>query len=393
MSVAAVLPKVAPVRVGDGERLRSVRLPGITLTVRSRPPVREGLPPALYVHGLGGSSQNWSLLMARLDGVVDSEALDLPGFGDSPPPDDGDYSVTGHARAVIRYLDAAGRGPVHLVGNSLGGAVATRVAAVRPDLVRTLTLVSPALPELRVQRTAVPTALLGVPGVASLFTRVSREWTAEQRVRGVLGLCYGDPGQVTPEEFRHAVEELERRLQLPYFWDVMARSSRGVVNAYTLGGQHGLWRQAERVLAPTLLVYGRRDQLVGYRMAQRAARAFRDSRLLSLPDAGHVAMMEYPEIVATAFRELLVDAGELGAGADSGARSGTGGDVSAVTGRRRVDAEAVGRGGRGGRSGARGVRDGGSVSTVSESGGASTGAGTGSGAAGDGKGDDTNTGS
>ncbi|WP_019072098.1 alpha/beta fold hydrolase [Streptomyces hokutonensis] len=389
VSVAAVLPKVAPVRVGDGERLRSVRLPGITLTVRSRPPVREGLPPALYVHGLGGSSQNWSLLMAQLDGVVDSEALDLPGFGDSPPPDDGDYSVTGHARAVIRYLDAAGRGPVHLVGNSLGGAVTTRVAAVRPDLVRTLTLVSPALPELRVQRTAVPTALLGVPGVASLFTRVSREWTAEQRVRGVLGLCYGDPGQVTPEEFRHAVEELERRLQLPYFWDVMARSSRGVVNAYTLGGQHGLWRQAERVLAPTLLVYGRRDQLVGYRMAQRAARAFRDSRLLSLPDAGHVAMMEYPEIVATAFRELLADAGELGAGAQTGA----GGGVSAVTGRRAVDAEAVGRGGRGGRSGARGVRDGGSVSTVSESGGASSGAGTGSGAAGDVKGDDTNTGS
>ena len=393
MSVAAVLPKVAPVRVGDGERLRSVGLPGMTLTVRSRPPVREGLPPALYVHGLGGSSQNWSLLMAELDGVVDSEALDLPGFGDSPPPDDGDYSVTGHARAVIRYLDAAGRGPVHVFGNSLGGAITTRVAAVRPDLVRTLTLVSPALPELRVQRTAVPTALLGVPGVAALFTRVSREWTAEQRVRGVMGLCYGDPGQVTPEEFRHAVEELERRLQLPYFWDVMARSSRGVVNAYTLGGQHGLWRQAERVLAPTLLVYGRRDQLVGYRMARRAARAFRDSRLLSLPDAGHVAMMEYPEIVATAFRELLADAGELGAGIDSGARSGTGEDVSAVTGRRTVDAEAVGRGGRGGRSGARGVRDGGSVSTVSESGGASTGAGTGSGAAGDGKGDDTNTGS
>ena len=97
---------------------------------------------------------------------MDGEALDLPGFGDSPPPDDGDYSVTGHARAVIRYLDASGRGPVHLFGNSLGGAVSTRVAAVRPDLVRTLTLVSPALPEIRVQRTAVPTALLALPGVA-----------------------------------------------------------------------------------------------------------------------------------------------------------------------------------------------------------------------------------
>ncbi|WP_192341365.1 alpha/beta fold hydrolase [Streptomyces sp. VITNK9] len=306
-SPANVLPKVSAVKVADGERLRSVHLPGVTLTVRSRPPAREGLPLALYVHGLGGSSQNWSALMPLLDGVVDNEALDLPGFGDSPPPDDGDYSITGHARAVIRYLDASGRGPVHLFGNSLGGAVTTRVAAARPDLVRTLTLVSPALPEIRVQRSAVPTGLLAVPGVAALFTRLTREWTAEQRVRGVTALCYGDPGRVSEEGFRNAVEEMERRLQLPYFWDAMARSARGIVNAYTLGGQHALWRQAERVLAPTLLVYGGRDQLVGYRIAQRAARAFRDSRLLTLPDAGHVAMMEYPETVATAFRELLAD--------------------------------------------------------------------------------------
>ena len=47
-------------------------------------------------------------------------------------------------------------------------------------------------------------------------------------------------------------------------------------------------------------------------MARRAAAAFRDSRLLTLPEAGHVAMMEYPEAVAQAFRELLEDTGELG---------------------------------------------------------------------------------
>lgn len=311
---ANVLPKVATVRVAAGEHLRSVRLPGVTLAVRSRRPARAGLPPALYVHGLGGSSQNWSALMPLLDDVVDSEAVDLPGFGDSPPPDDGDYSITGHARAVVRHLDAAGRGPVHLFGNSLGGAVVTRVAAVRPDLVRTLTLVSPALPEIRVQRSAVPTGLLALPGVVSLFTRLTREWTAEQRVRGVTALCYGDPGLVTPEGFHNAVQEMERRLRLPYFWDAMARSARGLVNAYTVGGRPGLWRQAERVLAPTLLVYGGRDQLVGHRMARRAARAFRGSRLLTLPDAGHVAMMEYPEAVATAFRELLADTGEQTAG-------------------------------------------------------------------------------
>lgn len=308
-AAAAPVPRVGAVRVADGEELRPVSLPGLTLNIRTRPSAASGLAPALFVHGLGGSSQNWSALMPLLADTVDCEAVDLPGFGDSAPPDDGDYSVTGHARAVIRLLDAEDRGPVHLFGNSLGGAVATRVAAVRPDLVRTLTLISPALPELRAQRTAWPTALIAVPGVASLFARMTKDWTVEERTRGAMALCYGDPGLISPEAFRAAVEEMERRLALPYFWDAMVRSARGVVNAYTLGGQHGLWRQAERVLAPTLLVYGGRDRLVGLRMARRAAAAFRGSRLLTVPDAGHLAMIEYPEAVAQAFRDLLDDCG------------------------------------------------------------------------------------
>ncbi|MGW0392608.1 alpha/beta fold hydrolase [Streptomyces sp. NPDC003042] len=306
-STAQPTSQVGAVRVAEGERLRTVALPGLELNVRFRPPVRDGLPPALFVHGLGGSSQNWSALMERLADNVDGEALDLPGFGWSPPPADRDYTLTALTRAVIRHLDAAGRGPVHLFGNSLGGAVSTRVAAVRPDLVRSLTLVSPALPELRVQKGAVPTALLAVPGMAALFGRLTQGMTAERRTRGVTDLCYGDPSRVTSEAFRYAVEEMERRMALPYFWEAMTRSSRGIVDAYTLGGQHGLWRQAQRVLAPTLLVYGGRDQLVSYRMARKAAAAFRGSRLLCLPEAGHVAMMEYPEVVAAAFRELLRD--------------------------------------------------------------------------------------
>ncbi|MFJ2114996.1 alpha/beta fold hydrolase [Streptomyces sp. NPDC087850] len=302
---AAVAPKVSAVRVAEGERLRSVALPGLALNVRSRPATRAGAPYALYVHGLGGSSQNWSALMPMLADLVDGEAVDLPGFGDSPPPWDGNYSVTAHARAVVRMLDAGGRGPAHLFGNSLGGAVVTQVAAARPDLARSLTLVSPALPEIRVQRTAIPTALLAVPGVAPLFSRLTRDWTAERRTRGAMSLTYGDPAAVGDEELRNAVQEMERRFQLPYFWEAMTGSARGIVNAYTLGGQHGLWRRAERVLAPTLLVYGGRDRLVSHRMARKASVAFRDSRLLTLPDAGHVAMMEFPSRIAGACRDLI----------------------------------------------------------------------------------------
>ncbi|MFD3451547.1 alpha/beta fold hydrolase [Streptomyces sp. NPDC058691] len=301
---AVPLPPSGP-RAGDGESVRVVSLPGLTLTVRSRADEDEGLAPALFVHGLGGSSLNWSVLMGVLSDRVRGEALDLPGFGHSPPPDDGNYSIGGHARAVVRLLENSGRGPVHLFGNSLGGAVATKVAAARPDLVRTLTLISPALPEVPPQRSAWPTGILGVPGVAALFTRATRGWPVERRTQQLLSLCYGDPRKVTEEAFAAHSKEYERRLALPYFWDALTRSARGIIDAYTLGGQHNLWRQAERVLAPTLLVYGGRDRLVSPRMAYRAARTFRDARLLLLPDSGHVAMMEHPDAVSRAFRELL----------------------------------------------------------------------------------------
>ncbi|MDT0307681.1 alpha/beta fold hydrolase [Streptomyces sp. DSM 44917] len=294
--------------VRDGETLRTVALPGLSLAIRRRAAALDDLEPALFVHGLGGSSRNWSALMELLSADVECEAVDLPGFGASPPPDSGDYSVYGHARAVIRCLETSGRGPVHLFGNSLGGAAATRVAALRPDLVRSLTLISPAMPELPPQRSALPTGLLGMPGMGRLLGRWTRDLPAGQRARSVLRLCYGDPARITPEEFSAAEAELERRQTLPYFWESLSRTARGIVNAYTLGGQHSLWRQAERVLAPTLLVYGVRDRLVSFRMAQRAARAFASSRLVVLPEAGHVAMMEYPDEVAGAFREFLAAA-------------------------------------------------------------------------------------
>ncbi|POX35950.1 alpha/beta hydrolase, partial [Streptomyces sp. Ru73] len=188
------------------------------------------------------------------------------------------------------------------------------------------------------QLSALPTGLLAVPGVTTLFSRLTRDWTPERRTREVLALCYGDPAKASPEEVAAAVEETARRLQLPYFWEVMERASRGIVSAYTIGGQHNLWRQAERVLAPTLLIYGGRDRLVSFRMARRAAAAFRGSRLLTLPEAGHVAMMEYPATVARAVRELLDDTEReaadgsgthaRGTGAAGGTKDGTTADAS-----------------------------------------------------------------
>lgn len=310
---ATLGPAVPPAGPGllDGEAFGTVSLPGLTLAVRRRDGQRAGLHPALFVHGLDGSSDNWSALMRRLHDVVDCQALDLPGFGYSPPPDDGDYSINGHARAVVRLMEASGRGPVHLFGNSMGGTVVTRIAALRPDLVRTLTLVSPALPQLLVQPAAWFTVLASVPGLPQLYSRAAQGWGGERRARALAELVYGDPSSVSAEELAAIAREAERRMALPYYWDALIRSTRGIVGAYTLGGQHCLWRQAERVLAPTLLVYGGRDKLVSFRMARKALKSFRDSRLVAIPAGGHVSMMEYPDVVARAFRDLLAETADL----------------------------------------------------------------------------------
>ncbi|MEV6976503.1 alpha/beta hydrolase [Kitasatospora sp. NPDC093806] len=292
---------------------RTVEVPGAVLAVHRPASASEGAPaaadgraPALFVHGLGGSAANWTALMDRLTGEVDAEAVDLPGFGHSAPPTDGNLSLSGHVRAVIGYLEAAGRGPVHLFGNSLGGAVSVRLAALRPDLVRSLTLVSPALPELPPQRTAWPTGLLAVPGVPGLLRRLpAGERDVERATDELLRLVYGDPDGLPAATRAEAVAQYRRRLELPYAMQALVGSARGIVSAYTERGDQALWRQAARVTAPVLLVYGLRDRLVSYRSARRACAAFADSRLLVLPDSGHVAMMEHPDAVAREVRELL----------------------------------------------------------------------------------------
>ncbi|MEV0533134.1 alpha/beta fold hydrolase [Kitasatospora sp. NPDC050463] len=292
---------------GEPAAFRTVEVPGAALAVH-RPDggAAGGREPGLFVHGLGGSAANWTALMDRLAGLVDGEAVDLPGFGYSAPPADGDLSLSGHVRAVIGYLEATGRGPVHLFGNSLGGAVSVRLAALRPDLVRSLTLISPALPELPPQRTAWSTGLLAVPGLPGLLRRLpSNGRSPEEATEGLLRLVYGDPQSLSPEARAEAVAEYRRRIGVPHALDALAGSARGIVSAYTERGDQALWRQAEQVKAPTLLVYGLRDKLVSYRSARRACTAFGDARLLVLPDSGHVAMMEHPEQVARAVRELL----------------------------------------------------------------------------------------
>lgn len=273
--------------------------------VRSTP--RGPSDTAVYVHGLAGSATNWTDLMDELSETVTGHALDLPGAGYSPAPPGADYSVDAHARTVAALIERVSRTPVHLFGNSLGGAVSVRVAATRPDLVRSLTLISPALPDLLPRYAPARVALSAVPRIgewaASRLTLVP----AERRLGATLALCYADIGRIHPERLKEAAEELRRRDDLPYAVEAMINSARGIVAEYFRRGETNLWRQAARVNAPTLVIHGRHDRLVNPRMAARAVRTFPRVRLVLLPDAGHVAQMEFPGRVAREARLLIAE--------------------------------------------------------------------------------------
>jgi pimeloyl-ACP methyl ester carboxylesterase len=266
--------------------------------------------PAVLVHGLGGSSTNWTDTMGLLGDRLAALAPDLPGHGRSPASPTGKYGLSTHVQAVISLIESSARGPVHLIGNSLGGATSTLVAARRPDLIRSLILVSPAFPQLDPRRARDLQMLpLLLPGAARLADRVLARVPVEDRVRGVLELCYAEPSRITPERLAEAVADGRLHGEDDWASRAFIGSARGLIGSYLLPGKRSLWSAARTVTAPVLLVWGAQDRLVPVAVAPKVHAAFGQAaggaRLEVFPDAGHVTMMELPELFATLTRSFL----------------------------------------------------------------------------------------
>lgn len=287
---------------------RTVELDGTATFVRETPATSSTAEPALYVHGLGGSSSNWTDLAALLADRLDGQAIDLPGFGHSGPAPS--YTIAAMAERVIRWIEHTDRGPVHLFGNSMGGAVAVKVAGTRPDLIRTLTLVSPAMPFLdprrSVQGRIVPLAFL--PQASRLMARRMATMPPAEVAEMVIDACFADPSLIPEQRREEAVEEAKLRSSVPWYADAYVRSLRGLVSSFLrayLPGEGSIWRCTTKITAPSLVVAGRQDRLVDVRVAPQVARMIPDSRLLMLAGVGHVAQMESPRTVARAFLGML----------------------------------------------------------------------------------------
>ncbi|MDP9194935.1 MAG: alpha/beta fold hydrolase [Acidobacteriota bacterium] len=212
-----------------------------------------GTPVAL-IHGLSGSSRWWSRNIDALAARHLVAAVDLVGFGRNSrffgtpvilPP----FSEV--TALLARWLETFGE-PVHVAGHSMGGQIAIRLAAERPDLVRSLVLVDAA----------------GMP-----FHLDPRP-----HIRPLPKPPYGGPGIM--------------RVLVPDFLRA-GPASVAVASTRVMLGDMREMMHALRV--PTLLVWGENDPLVPLQFGEAMQREIEGSRLVAIPRAAHVAMWDAPD--------------------------------------------------------------------------------------------------
>jgi len=286
-----------------------------TVHVRETPGPRPDAPRAVYLHGLGGSASNWTELAGLLACRAGGLAVDLPGFGLSPPPATGDFRMSAQADTIATVIESTGDGPVHLFGNSMGGAIALLLADRRPDLVRSLTLVSPAMPDLRLSARRLSDPRMAVALVPFVGRRARRDLaalSAREKAGQLLRLCFADPARITEARFELEVAEYAERMSMPWASNRFGPAATAIVREWLAPPARSLWAVAHRVRVPTLVIWGDRDRVISVRKAARTARCLRRGRLLVLPRTGHAAQMERPTSVAKAVLGMwqAVDRGE-----------------------------------------------------------------------------------
>jgi pimeloyl-ACP methyl ester carboxylesterase len=285
---------------------RTVPVAGVDVLVREVPGASADLPPALFVHGLGGSSLNWTALGLLLSDTVRGIAPDLPGFGRTPPAA-GLAGITQQAEVLSDLMDTewGSDEPVHVFGNSMGGASAVALAARRPERIASLTLVSPALPHPRASASALWFTALATPRLGKVVLERTKRLPFEKRFQASLAMIFGDPRALPPEVRQSYEEELHLRDEQPWGTQATLDGARSILLSSLAPPRRSLWADAARITCPVQLVYGGRDRLVDAKIRTKAQRTFPNARLLYLPDSGHVAQMEYPDEVARAFRQLI----------------------------------------------------------------------------------------
>jgi pimeloyl-ACP methyl ester carboxylesterase len=255
-------------------------------------------PDVVLVHGLGGSIENWIAVGSALSSHARVVALDLAGFGLTPPGDRGS-SVEANADLVIGVVDELGLSPVTLVGNSMGGLISLIAATTSPDHVDGLVLVNPALPVVRwrtprwevlLKLLAPLIPVVGPAGIRAYKTAV----TPEDETARTLAMICTDPTGVPPEATTEMAAITRYRRSIPWSVEAFVEADRSL--AKRIFNPPGYGALIDRVSQPTLLIHGVDDPLVSIDAARWAASRRPDWDFVPLDGIAHVPMLEAPDV-------------------------------------------------------------------------------------------------
>jgi pimeloyl-ACP methyl ester carboxylesterase len=253
-------------------------------------------PPMVLVHGLGGSLSNWMAAAPSLARSHRVFALDLPGFGRTPPAGRS-LSVEAQAATVGSFADrVAGSAPCVLVGNSMGGMISLILAARRPALVSRLVLVGSVLPWAPHVGDPVVTAMFlayATPGLGPLALRSRRRMSPRRYVREFLSLCGVDISHLSPDVVDAMIDIVEYRRTTGWAEAAFLEAARSIMRWTVRPARHKAL--LAEVRCPTLVVHGTRDRLVSVKLARAAAKLYPRWDVEILEGVGHVPQLQVPE--------------------------------------------------------------------------------------------------
>lgn len=251
--------------------------------------------PIVALHSSASNGGQWGQLAKDLAGRFSLHAFDLPGYGLDPlEPDMSQTGAAISAAPVLREIEALGR-PVHLVGHSNGGGIAIKIALLRPDLVKSLTLYEPATFHFLAQGNDLSQALFrDIQHVsATVSTAVST----------------GDPASAMQHFLNFWNEE--------GFWEALPAQAKdrfaAMVPSVLRDFENGFaedWNLSElsRLEMSTLVMTGLESPQIAQHAAVEIEQALPNARLALLPELGHMAPIFQPEWVNSRIIEHVASA-------------------------------------------------------------------------------------
>lgn len=246
--------------------------------------------PIVLIHGISGSAAGWLLCFERLAAHYRVYALDLPGHGETELLPAASGSPDYMAGFVKDFMAALQIERAQIFGHSMGGVVAIHLASAYPERVDQLILANPGGMGKEI---GLIFRLLSIPGLGDWLA--AREFSIDQKKYGEnMRTSALNVGFIT-DELVEALYRLERK---PALLKTILRILRGGVNwtGQKESGYTATRRHLAGLRCPTLIVWGKQDDVLPVEHADKAKELLPAARLEILNVCGHLPMFDQPEI-------------------------------------------------------------------------------------------------